>query len=206
MPECAICQHAKRDVIEAKVARGIYAGVVARQFRVNPEDLAAHMTHGSTASALEKPTTTAERAYRQVGQETDESALQKVAEHDFRRGWQHMDTQARQRNLSWLPGPTARPQLGYVSYAMSYLSHLRFTKDRVDYEAVSFYGPSLDAADAEMRQWLLRTLPIGSCVVQLHLAHQTDGHQHRIDVTYHAAQDELDRVEPKGLFSEHDFS
>jgi hypothetical protein len=89
---------------------------------------------------------------------------------------------------------------------VAFLRHMSFVKGDVSYEALSFYGTSLDEADGELRQWLARTMPMGSCVVQLHITQRTDGTQVIIDVTCHTAQDASDRVEPQGLFSEKDSS
>lgn len=86
---------------------------------------------------------------------------------------------------------------------MSYLSHGRGHDGEVSWEEISFFGDGLDATDAEMRHWLVRNLPLGSCTMHAEVTHVTHGPQHMIRLRYTVWQKAMDRLEPTGIFGDH---
>jgi hypothetical protein len=68
-------------------------------------------------------------------------------------------------------------------------------------EGLSFVGDSLEAVDTEVRQWLMRVMPMGSCTLSIRVIATMDGTQSRIDLFYRQQQRAEDRIEPRGVLS-----
>jgi hypothetical protein len=66
-------------------------------------------------------------------------------------------------------------------------------------EGVAFVGESLEAVDTEVRQWLMRVMPMGSCTLSIRAIATMDGTQSRIDLFYRQQQRAEDRIEPTGV-------
>lgn len=71
---CPICQHAKREAIDAACLSGRHVAVIARQFRLNPEVLAVHISHQSVMGRFSKYVDDRETAQTQV-QTTDTASI-----------------------------------------------------------------------------------------------------------------------------------
>jgi hypothetical protein len=52
MTVCPICQHAKRQAIDAAMDSGRYLGLIARQFRLDVLELEKHRAHRQTPGAV----------------------------------------------------------------------------------------------------------------------------------------------------------
>lgn len=116
MHGCVVCQHPKLPLIDEDLVREIPLATLAWKYHLPATELSVHREHGnSTIRELQEisgetipqqPITLIINKHPGVRwdppPETDEVSLQKVAEHDFRRGWTYMDESSRQRNLAWL--------------------------------------------------------------------------------------------------------
>lgn len=87
---------------------------------------------------------------------------------------------------------------------MAFLSHRSIVDEESGtcLDEISFYGRSLEDADTEMRQWLIHTLPFGSCDLSLIMTYTTNGTQHEIFLRYMCTRQAADDVEPKGILRE----